>query len=96
MQQIDGTTIAPTNNPNPGNVDDPEINEEIAALLPEPDLPAVADRWAKLDERAVDKSYIAPYGSEELTTFMSDRMDFENCSIVHPLYGNDYSSFCLK
>jgi len=96
MQQIDGTTIAPTNNPNPGNVDDPEIDEEIAALLPEPDLPAVADRWAKLDERTVDKSYIAPYGSEELTTFMSDRMDFENCSIVHPLYGNDYSSFCLK
>jgi peptide/nickel transport system substrate-binding protein len=96
MQQVDGTTIQPTNNGNYGNVDDPEINKEIAALLPETDLPAVADRWASLDERVVDKSYIAPYGSEELTTFLSDRMDFENCSIVHPLYGNDYSSFCLK
>jgi peptide/nickel transport system substrate-binding protein len=96
MQQVDGTTIQPTNNPNPGNVDDPEINKEIAALLTETDLDAVADRWAALDERVIDKSYIAPYGSEELTTFLSDRMDFENCSIVHPLYGNDYSSFCLK
>ena len=96
MQQVDGTTIAPTNNPNPGNVDDPVINDEIAALLPETDLQSVADRWAALDARVVDKSYIAPYGSEELTTFLSDRMDFENCSIVHPLYGNDYSSFCLK
>jgi peptide/nickel transport system substrate-binding protein len=96
LQQIDGTTIQPTNNPNPGNVDDPAIDEEIAELLQEPDVEDVADRWAALDERAIEKSYVAPYGSEELTTFMSDRMDFENCSIVHPLYGNDYSSFCLK
>jgi peptide/nickel transport system substrate-binding protein len=96
MQQIDGTTIQPTNNPNQGNVDDPEINKGIAELMQESDLDAVADRWAALDQRAIDKSYVAPYGSEELTTFMSDRMDFENCSIVHPLYGNDYSSFCLK
>jgi len=96
LQQVDGTTIQPTNNGNYGNVDDPQINKEIAALLPEPDLQAVANRWSALDERVVEESYIAPYGSEELTTFLSDRMDFENCSTVHPLYGNDYSSFCLK
>lgn len=96
LQQIDGTTIQPTSNGNYGEVDDPKINREIATLLEEPDLPAVADRWAALDERTVEKSYVVPYGSEELTTFLSDRMDFENCSIVHPLYGNDYSSFCLK
>jgi peptide/nickel transport system substrate-binding protein len=96
MQQIDGTTITETSNANYGNVDDSEINEEIAALLPEPDAEAVADRWAAIDRKAIERSYIAPYGSEELTTFLSDRMDFENCSLVHPLYGNDYSSFCLK
>jgi peptide/nickel transport system substrate-binding protein len=96
LQQIDGTTIQPTANGNYGNVDDPEINREIAELLEEPDLDAVEDRWAALDRKAIEESYIAPYGSEELTTFLSERMDFENCSIVHPLYGNDYSSFCLK
>ncbi len=96
MQQIDGTVIQPTNNPNPGNVNDREINEGIAELIQEPDLAATADRWAALDRRAIEKSYIAPYGAEELSTFMSDRMDFENCAVVHPLYGNDYSSFCLK
>jgi peptide/nickel transport system substrate-binding protein len=96
LQQVDGTTIQPTANGNYGLVEDPEIDKEIAALLPEPDLGAVADRWEALDERVVDRSHIAPYGSEELTTFLSDRMDFENCSLVHPLYGNDYSSFCLK
>lgn len=96
IQQIDGTTIQPTNNPNPGNVDDPEIDKQVAALMKETDLASVADDWAALDKRAVDESYVAPYGSEQLTTFLSDRMDFDNCSIVHPLYGNDYSSFCLK
>ena len=96
MQQIDGTTIAPTNNPNPGYVDDEQIDDGIADLITEPNLGEVAGRWTELDNRAIEESYIAPYGSEELTTFMSDRMDFENCSLVHPLYGNDYSSFCLK
>jgi peptide/nickel transport system substrate-binding protein len=96
IQQIDGSTIADTSNPNQGNVRDAKITEEIAALLPEPDLAAVADRWAALDRRAIEESYVAPFGSEELTTFLSERMDFENCSLVHPLYGNDYSSFCLK
>jgi peptide/nickel transport system substrate-binding protein len=96
MQQIDGTTIQPTNNPDWGYVDDPEINKGIAKLIEEPNLPEVADEWAALDTKAIEESYVAPYGSEELTTFMSDRMDFENCSLVHPLYGNDYTSFCLK
>jgi peptide/nickel transport system substrate-binding protein len=96
MAQIDGSTIAPANNSNFGYVDDPVINKGIAELMPEPDVTKVADQWAELDRRAIEESYIAPYGSEELTTFMSDRMDFESCSLVHPLYGNDYSSFCLK
>ncbi|HEX2072034.1 MAG TPA: ABC transporter substrate-binding protein [Thermoleophilaceae bacterium] len=96
MQQIDGTTIQPTNNTNFGYVDDPQINRGVAELSQEPNATAVADRWAELERRAIEKSYVAPYGSEELTTFLSERMDAENCSLVHPLYGNDYSSFCLK
>jgi hypothetical protein len=38
----------------------------------------------------------APYGHTKGATFMSERMDFENCSLFHPVYNNDYSSFCLK
>ncbi|HEX2162207.1 MAG TPA: ABC transporter substrate-binding protein [Thermoleophilaceae bacterium] len=96
MQQLDGTTIQPTNNTNFGYVDDPVINRGVAELSQEPDAIEVADRWAELERRAIERSYVAPYGSEELTTFLSERMDAENCSLVHPLYGNDYSSFCLK
>jgi peptide/nickel transport system substrate-binding protein len=96
LQQIDGSGIQPTNNSNYGYVDDPVIDREIAELLEEPDVRKVADRWAALDRRAIERSYVAPYGAEELTTFVSDRVDFDNCTLVHPLYGNDYTSFCLK
>lgn len=96
LQQIDGTAIQPRNNVNFGYVDDPEINRGIERLLAEADLQETAEEWAELDRKAVEESYVAPYGSEQLTTFMSERMDFENCSLVHPLYGNDYTSFCLR
>ena len=54
------------------------------------------DRWAALDRRLIDQGYVAVYGNPTRTTFLSDRMDFENCARFHPVYGNDYSSFCLK
>jgi hypothetical protein len=37
-----------------------------------------------------------PFGHTNFSTFVSDRIDFESCTLVHPLYQNDYSSFCLK
>jgi peptide/nickel transport system substrate-binding protein len=94
---VDGKSIQPTNNQNPGNVDDPEITSGIAELSKEPELTdEVADRWGGLNEQLVEEAWIAPYGHAKRTTFMSERMDFENCSLFHPVYGNDYSSFCLK
>jgi peptide/nickel transport system substrate-binding protein len=94
---VDGKSIQPTNSQNPGNVDDPEITAGIAELSMEPELTAeIADRWGELNKQLVDEAWIAPYGHSKLSTFMSERMDFENCSLVHPVYDNDYSSFCLK
>jgi peptide/nickel transport system substrate-binding protein len=94
---VDGKSIQPTNSLNPGNVDDPEITSGIAELSEEPELTdAVADRWGELNKQLVDEAWIAPYGHTKRSTFMSERMDFENCSLFHPVYINDYSSFCLK
>ena len=93
---VDGASIQPTNNQNFGNVDDPEINAELEELRTETDLEAVTDRWAELDRQLVEEAHVAPYGHRKLSTFLSERMDFENCSIAHPVYQNDYSSFCLK
>jgi peptide/nickel transport system substrate-binding protein len=93
---VDGDTIQPTNNQNISNTDDPKINKELEALRKEPDLPAVTDRWEDLNRYLVESAYIVPYGHRKLTTFMSERMDFENCTPVSPIYYNDYSQWCLK
>ena len=52
--------------------------------------------WAKLDTRVIDRAYLAPFGSEKRDTFLSERLDSDNCARFNPVYGNDYSSFCLK
>jgi peptide/nickel transport system substrate-binding protein len=95
--QMDGNAIQPTNNQNFGNVDDPEITSGIAELSREPELTdEVAARWGELNEQLVEEGWIVSFGHRKLATFMSERMDFENCSLFHPVYNNDYSSFCLK
>jgi peptide/nickel transport system substrate-binding protein len=77
---------------------DPDIDKVIAKLTPEPDPQKVADQWAALDQEVtgLKKAHVAVYGSEQSTTFMSDRMDFQNCNGVHPVYKNDWIAFCLK
>ena len=56
-----------------------------------------ADQWAALDDYVVnEKAYVAPYGSEESSSFFSERMDAEDCGGVHPVYKNDWLLFCLK
>jgi peptide/nickel transport system substrate-binding protein len=97
MSRVDGNSIQPTNSPNVGNVDDPEITSGIAELRQETELTGeVADRWGELNRQLVEEAWIAPYGHFKVSTFVSERMDFENCTLLHPAYYNDYSSFCLK
>jgi peptide/nickel transport system substrate-binding protein len=56
----------------------------------------VADQWAALDKKLVDSGDLAIYGSELKSSFFSDRMNFKDCSGVHPVYQNDWALFCLK
>jgi peptide/nickel transport system substrate-binding protein len=94
---VDGKSIQPANNQNVGNVDDPEITSGIAELTKEPELTGeVADAWEELNRKLVERAWIAPYGHRKLSTFVSERMDFDSCTLFHPVYSNDYSSFCLK
>lgn len=94
---IDGASIQPTNNQNFGNVDDPEINEILETVNREPELTdEVANQYREVNQQVVNEFHIAPYGHRKLATFVSERMDFDNCTSFHPVYQNDYSSFCLK
>jgi peptide/nickel transport system substrate-binding protein len=92
---IDGDTNQPTNNQNFGRVDDPELNKLIDEVEAEP-ADGATEQAAEADRLAVEKGLVAPYGSETVSTFMSERMDIENCALFHPVYQNDYSSWCLK
>jgi peptide/nickel transport system substrate-binding protein len=96
MFLVDGKSIQPTNNQNFGNVDDPEITKGIADLNQVADLTEAEEDWRELNTKLVERAWIAPYGHRKLATFVSERMDFENCTRFHPVYFNDYSSFCLK
>ncbi|HET6997979.1 MAG TPA: ABC transporter substrate-binding protein [Solirubrobacterales bacterium] len=93
---VDGATIQPTNNQNMSNVDDPHINKELKELGREPDINQVTDRWEALNEYLVEKAYLVPYGYRKLSTFMSERMNFADCTPINPVIYNDYSQWCLK
>ena len=92
---IDGDTNQPTNNQNFGRVDNPELNKLIDEVEAAP-ADGATEQASEADKFAVEHAYVAPYGQETTSTFFSERMDFENCLLFHPVYLNDYSSWCLK
>jgi peptide/nickel transport system substrate-binding protein len=75
---------------------DPKLDAGLKALGGETDPATVADKWAALDREVVEQAHVAVYGNELSTSFFSNRMDFKNCSGVHPVYKSDWSLFCLK
>ena len=42
------------------------------------------------------RRYLVPFGHRIRGTFVSDRIDFENCTVFHQIYLEDFSRFCLK
>jgi peptide/nickel transport system substrate-binding protein len=51
--------------------------------------------WAEADRRVVEQGYAVPLGTERRPTFLSGRLDAENCFRFQPLFGLDLSSLCL-
>jgi peptide/nickel transport system substrate-binding protein len=90
--------LASTPTFNVGFIDDPKVNSETARLTKEKTPAEHANDWAALDKYLVGpgKSYVVPYGSEEKSTFMSERMNYKDCNGVHQVFSNDWALFCLK
>ena len=81
---------------NQGFVSDPVLDKKLDELRGQSPEEA-ADEWAELDNYIVnEKAYVAVYGSEESSSFFSERMDSENCGGEHPVYKNDWLLFCKK
>jgi peptide/nickel transport system substrate-binding protein len=96
-QLLDARSIAPTENHNLSQVEDPHIQSELAALAPVPSskLDSVTGRWQALDEYTAQKAYLAVLGYDDAPKFTSDRIDF-GALVFHPVYGNDWSTLTLK
>jgi peptide/nickel transport system substrate-binding protein len=94
---LESGSIQPTNNQNNGQVADPEV-DKLSAEIKRGQAADVADKSGELDKlvNSPEKAYVLPYGHTKDTTFVSERMDMQNCTIYHPVYRDDWSQFCLK
>jgi peptide/nickel transport system substrate-binding protein len=96
-QLLNAESIAPTENHNLSQVNDPHIQSELTALgsVPSSKLDTVTSRWEALDEYVAQKAYIAVIGYDDVPKFTSQRIDF-GALVFHPVYGNDWSTLQLK
>src|SRR4051812_23678894 len=90
--------LASTPTFNVGYVNDPKVNSEVSRLTKQKTPADHAADWTAIDKYLVGpgKSYVVPYGSEQKSTFMSERMDYKDCNGVHQVFTNDWALFCLK
>ena len=72
------------------------LSNELASAAGESSPEAAAEAWAAADERVVSEGYAIPLGYERRPLLLSERMDAENCELVHPLFGLDLASLCLS
>ena len=72
------------------------LSNELATAAGESSPEAAAEAWAAADERVVSEGYAIPLGYERRPLLLSERMDAENCELVHPLFGLDLASLCLS
>jgi peptide/nickel transport system substrate-binding protein len=94
---LDKNSIQTTNNENPGEVQDPHIQKELAFLnaVPASKLESVASRWQALDQYVAKQAYAAVYGQQQAPQFYSNKIDMST-AVFHPLFGTDFSTIQLK
>jgi peptide/nickel transport system substrate-binding protein len=92
---LNGASILPTNGNNFSRANQPELDAKMNQLLTQQLSDDTEQQYAALDRAYMEQAVWAPYGNEEFTTFMSERMDFDR-SRHHLLFNQDYSSFALK
>jgi len=92
---LNGENILPTNNSNFSQVKIPANDATMDKLVEQQLTDDVRKQYAELDKSYMEQAVWAPYGNEQFTTFLSDRMNFDK-SYRHLLFSQDYTSFALK
>ncbi|TPG28193.1 ABC transporter substrate-binding protein [Mycolicibacterium hodleri] len=92
---LNGANILPTNNSNYSQVAIPENDAKMNQLSEQQLTDDVKKQYAALDKAYMEQAVWAPYGNEQKSTFVSDRIAFDK-TIPHLLFNEDYSAFALK
>lgn len=92
---LNGANVLPTNSNNFSQVKLPDLDAKQNDLLTQQLTDEVKKQYAALDKAYMEQAVWAPYGNEEFTTFVSERMDFDK-TYHHLLFNQDYTSFALK
>jgi peptide/nickel transport system substrate-binding protein len=93
---LNGKSILPTNGNNYSRANLPDLDAKMNELLTKQITdPGVEQQYADLDKAFMEQAVWAPYGNEQFTTFLSERMDFDK-SYQHLLFKQDFSSFAVK
>lgn len=83
---------APTNATNLSRFSNQEVDEEIASLAEVPLGPEQEEAYAELDRRLMEEAAAAPYGSLDISTFVSEEIDLDEV-IFNPTLGQFLTSF---
>ena len=92
---LNGASILPTNSNNFSRVNIPELDAKMNQLLTQRLSDDLRKQYAALDKAYMEQAVWAPYGNEQYTTFVSNRVDFDKV-YHHVLFNHDYSSLALK
>ncbi len=93
--QLSGESIVPTLSSNYSRFDDPAITREIGRLSTETLGPKQEAAYARLDRETMELAPWAPFGTAEMITFISSRIDPDKV-VVSPVYGQDLASFAPR
>jgi peptide/nickel transport system substrate-binding protein len=92
---LNGKSVLPTNGNNFSHVAIPELDAKMDQLLTQQLTDDVKKQYAALDKAYMEQAVWAPYGNEQFTTFVSERIDFDK-AYHHLLFNQDYSALALK
>jgi peptide/nickel transport system substrate-binding protein len=92
---LNGASNLPTNSNNNSHVAIPELDATMNQLRTQRLTDDVRKQYAELDKAYMEQAVWAPYGNEEFTTFLSERMDLDR-SYRHLLFSQDFTSFVVK
>lgn len=90
-----GESIAPINNTNLAQMDDPKLNAKIARLGEEQLGPKQEAEYAAMDREYMEQAPWAPYGTNTVSTFVSSAIDLDKV-IFNPTFGHSLASFQFK